>query len=380
MKIAFFCEEYPPKPHGGIGTFVKLVAEGLAQAGYEVKVIEFGEKAGVRLQNSVQVITLATARVAKLSWLINRYRLWQWLFTAGANREIDIFELPEFQGWLPFPVPKDGVTIVVRLHLSGTVILRSAGQPANLRNSVCEYLTLRFHAHWIAVSRFILDQTKDIFRLRPKSSRVVYNPVMVAEAPADPLGQPPHPRISYALFVGSLSERKGVLTIARAAKLLFDQEADLDFVFVGPDGDYQGRPISHTVINIVGSSNAHRMSFLGRLPHREALEWMAQALAVMLPSKLESFGIVPVEAMALGVAAVYSKLPPGPELIQDGVDGILVDPDDPAALAANLMVLLQNPGYAATLGRRARETVRSRFSLAHCLDETTAFYESLLKS
>jgi glycosyltransferase involved in cell wall biosynthesis len=65
--------------------------------------------------------------------------------------------------------------------------------------------------------------------------------------------------------------------------------------------------------------------------------------------------------MACGVPVVTTGVSGIPELVRDGENGLLVPPDDPAALAAALARLHRDPALAAELGRRGRETVRERF-------------------
>lgn len=377
MKIAFFCDEYPPKPHGGIGTFVKTIAETLAKRGHQISVVEFAAVPGVRVNNDVRIVSLLRSSMPKMAWLINRYRLWRWIVRAGTVKMIDIFELPEYQGWLPFPATAKHVRTVVRLHQSATAIRQFSGETINIRDAGCEFLTLFFHRRWIGVSKFILDLTSEVFHLTPSPGMVVYNPItiedsMVASLPTiRPLNSP------YVLFVGSMTERKGVLTLARAAKILFDRCVPIHFVFVGPDSPYKGRAITREILDIVGDGNDSRVIFAGRLAHEQVLYWMRHAVTTALPSRLEAFSLVPMESMALGVPAIFSTTCSGPELIENGVDGILIDPDDAESLAAHIYELLTNKKYAADIAATGNQTVRSRFGLDVCIKKTIEFYDAI---
>ncbi|HEX5938439.1 MAG TPA: glycosyltransferase family 4 protein, partial [Actinomycetota bacterium] len=72
----------------------------------------------------------------------------------------------------------------------------------------------------------------------------------------------------------------------------------------------------------------------------------------------ESFGIVLVEAMAAGVPVVASDIPGYREVVADGVEGLLVPPRDPEALAGGLVRVLTEPDLATRLGEAGRERVR----------------------
>ncbi|MDW8034485.1 MAG: glycosyltransferase, partial [Nitrososphaerota archaeon] len=144
MRIAFFCDEYPgiKTYSGGIGTFVKLFGHALADRGHEVYVIGFGPEYRELSDGQVRIILLKERKVPKLSWLINRLSLWLFIRKLSQKDDIDIVEIPEWCGMLPFPSPF--VPVVVRLH-------SSIVQPSKVLH-LLEKLTLAFHRDWIAVS------------------------------------------------------------------------------------------------------------------------------------------------------------------------------------------------------------------------------------
>ncbi len=95
---------------------------------------------------------------------------------------------------------------------------------------------------------------------------------------------------------------------------------------------------------------------------------MAAARAVVLPSAWEeTFGLAAVEAMALGVAPVAAGHGAFPELITDGVDGVLFRPGDPAALAAAVGLADTNNKVFEEYGVQARKTYEQRFDPADSL-------------
>jgi glycosyltransferase involved in cell wall biosynthesis len=102
---------------------------------------------------------------------------------------------------------------------------------------------------------------------------------------------------------------------------------------------------------------------------------MAAARAAVLPSAWEeTFGLAAVEAMALGVAPVAAAHGAFPEIITDGVDGVLFRPGDPAALAAAFELADTNCAVFQEYGARARETYEERFEPASSLQGLLDIY------
>ncbi len=108
---------------------------------------------------------------------------------------------------------------------------------------------------------------------------------------------------------------------------------------------------------------------------------MAAARAVVLPSAWEeTFGLAAVEAMALGVAPVAAGHGSFPELITDGVDGVLFRAGDPSALAAALSRADKEDRLFVEYGAQARKTYEQRFDPADSLRRLLDIYEFAIEN
>jgi len=105
--------------------------------------------------------------------------------------------------------------------------------------------------------------------------------------------------------------------------------------------------------------------------------WLASAHVFTLPSVVEPLGIAVMEAMASGLPVVASRAGGIPELVEDGVTGILVAPGDPDALQDALGGLLASSEQRATMGESARMSAGG-MTMDHMLDQYQALYERLL--
>ena len=111
------------------------------------------------------------------------------------------------------------------------------------------------------------------------------------------------------------------------------------------------------------------VSFLGKQNHVERIIPLAHAL--LMPSELESFGLVSLEAMACGVPPIATRVGGVPELITNGVDGYLDAPGEIAAQAAHVVALLTDDDLHAKVSAAARRTATNRF----CSDKIIPLYE-----
>ena len=126
---------------------------------------------------------------------------------------------------------------------------------------------------------------------------------------------------------------------------------------------------------------ADHVRFLGQLENREAVARAAGCDLFVMPGVEEPFGVAFVEAMAAGLPAIGSRGEGGPEDIAAAGPGmILVEPDDPAGLAAVLDRLTADRSELARLGAAARETVAANFTWERCGRETVAAYQAALEA
>jgi glycosyltransferase involved in cell wall biosynthesis len=136
-------------------------------------------------------------------------------------------------------------------------------------------------------------------------------------------------------------------------------------------------PDAHLVVLGEGPQRAElerlageRVYMPGRVPDVGA--WLRRADVHVHPARWEGFGLALLEAMLASLPVVATRVSSIPEIVADGETGLLVPPDDPAALAAAVNLVLADP---SDYGERGRERARQDFSVAKMADRTLAVYE-----
>jgi glycogen(starch) synthase len=128
------------------------------------------------------------------------------------------------------------------------------------------------------------------------------------------------------VFMGRLAPQKGVSTLVAAAGLLKTPGAQVLLVGDGPE-----RPVLEREVRRLGI--AERVHLLGFVSHERVPAVLAHADLLVLPSVYEELGTVLLEAMWVGLPIVASRRGGIPDVIDDGVNGVLLPPGDPRALA-----------------------------------------------
>ncbi len=233
-----------------------------------------------------------------------------------------------------FATLRSTAPVVATFH-SGATRSRLFDLAAPLLRRVARRIDVR-----VAVSRaaeaFAEARLGDGFRIVPNGADVE------RFSGADPADLPAGRRL---LFVGRLDPRKGFPMAVRAFGMLAGRFEDLRLVVAGEGPDREA------VFDLPPAVRA-RVHFAGQVPHDDLPSYHAAADVFVAPSVGgESFGVVLVEALAAGLPVVASDIAGYREVLRDGVEGILIPPSDPAALAGAVARLLEDPGLAGRLGR-----------------------------
>jgi glycosyltransferase involved in cell wall biosynthesis len=173
------------------------------------------------------------------------------------------------------------------------------------------------------------------------------------------------------LTVGRQEHQKGQIHLLDAMAELVPRREKLVLVCAGRQGAVSGK--------LEQLRRQHRLServqFLG---HRDDVpDLLAAADLFVFPSLYEGIGGAAIEAMALGLPIVSTRIPAMQEVLADGTSAVLVPPADPAALAVAIEALLDDPARRATLGDGARRAFAERFAIDRYTARIAGLYSSI---
>lgn len=378
LNVCLICDEYPPAPPGGIGSFVHDLAACLKTAGCGVTVM------GVYSQTERSEVTNGGVRVIRLpsvkrrgraGVVADRIRLARAVGRLSEEGSIDVVEAAEVGGWalgLPRRLP-----VVVRLHSVTRFLARAkTGGRRGRFISLIEDLALRRADAIVGVSRWVADHAAEEFPLGGLSNRqieVIYNGVDTALFGEQPWSD----RVPYRIvFAGTLKPQKGVVSLLRAFDRVVSEISEAELVLAGRDTLENGHSYFDCAVREAGISEeaVRRVRRRGALPRASLAQLYGSAAVCVFPSLGESFGLVAAEAMATGRPVIFSRTTAGPEVIHDGVSGLLVDPFAADDLAVATLRVLTNEKFARSLAQKAARAVRERFTIQQCGSKTLQLY------
>jgi len=241
-----------------------------------------------------------------------------------------------------------------------------------------------YRKHWLARARHVVAPSADSLRLASEAvggfgpevrQCVAYNGMDIediraraAHAPPATLEIPPGPRVG---MVGNLDWRKNPTALVDATPAILAAAPTAQVLLIGafPNGDAERR-VRDRIAGLGLEDHVHVTGFLANpFPLVASLDVLAH------PALRDPFPLALLEAMALGRTIVASRVSGIPEMLEDGVSGVLVPPGDAAALGAAVARLLEDPARAAAIGDAALARLRTRFSLDAFADTMFAAFE-----
>lgn len=181
-----------------------------------------------------------------------------------------------------------------------------------------------------------------------------------------------HERPLNVLFLGRISEEKGIFDLLSAFATVNKQLAEARLI-IGGDGDVSAAKDFSEKLGIL---NAVR--FVGWLDEVARAEWLDNSAVFVLPSLFEQMPMTILEAMAAGTPIVATRVGAIPDMLEKGKCGTLVEPGNSATLAKSIYAVLDNPKTAQAMAGRAISRVNSTYSADQVLQRLERLYSTLM--
>jgi glycosyltransferase involved in cell wall biosynthesis len=405
-NVVLVSQEFPPASRGGVGTFVRDLAVGLAVAGHEVHVItRSAEHSRVDFEHGIWVHRLATLEAKKAppqNWQVPDH-IWNWAETARSEvekidlaRAVDVVEAPiwDAQGislladgrWPLVTSLQTTLKTWLQTHTvqaSDSEWMNTFGRPMlDLeRRLMLESDSLR------AISNAIRKDIETGYGIQFDDGQALVAHLGIAEptvAWTGLTGRVTHdPKVVSLLFVGRLEARKGVDTLLKAFAIALSEVPLLVLNLIGDDsltwddGNLSLRAVFESEEKSPNVRKAVR--FHGQLTDHEVDVAYRNSDIFIAPSTYESFGLVFVEAMARNRAVIGTRVGGIPEVVEDGVTGLLVPVGDAKSLAGAIVRLARDGELRAKMGLAGRRRYEQRFTARAMVVASSAVFDAAVE-
>lgn len=195
---------------------------------------------------------------------------------------------------------------------------------------------------------------------------VLENAVFVPEA----MGVRKDPSKFY--YLGRMCPKKGVDTLLRATRSLTSAHPEVKVLLAGSGEELETYKRMSTELGIDGN-----VEFLGWADDEMKARLVDECLTSVLPSNAEGLPMCVLESMAAGCASIATSVGGLPSLIDDGVNGLLVNPRDPAGLAEAMARCIESPEWTRRVAAKGRQTIIDRYSMEAYLAKLEKIYEEV---
>ncbi len=367
MRLLFWTGTYWPNI-GGVEVFSSNLMAGLRRRGHEVAIVTSHSDLDLPDEGSHQDVPIHRMPFNKAftdpSPVGAFVEAWRRVRAVKASFAPDIIHI-NFSGF-------DGIGVLFHLETTAAdaapfLVTVHTVRHADWHEPLLERM-LREAGWVVSVSEALKAEVAGLAPDIAERSSVIYNAVEVPALAPAPLPRPT-PRL---VCLGRIVHDKGFDVALEALALLAPRFPRAGMVIAG---DGPARPELETRARELGIADS--VEFTGWVEPDKVFELINSATLVLLPSRRETFGLVALEAALMARPVVASRVDGLPEVVADGQTGLLVDKENPAALAGAIARLLEDAGMAERMGQAARRRARELFDFERQVDAYEDLYQRL---
>lgn len=396
MKIAYVIADYPFKRKGGGGgTYVYNVAHHLKKKN-DVFVITKGETNSLKIEDD-EGVKIFFYKITNLHYYIhklpmgrlfsesikcleNSYVVFKIVRHIYQKYGLDIVEFPEAGGVaILTAIALQAVKTVVVLHNGPTSICEAIvmSKALDFRMRMKKWLekyAIKKVDSVCSPSKFLAMVLSEKYNIK-KNIGVIRNPTNVSLFQQ---GRPIYSRPGFVIvtFLGYHLEEKGIWVLLDAIPIVLSKANYVHFMYVG--GGLNPDNLSKLGFEISRRSLSKSINLVEYCERVDVPDVYASSDVIVVPSLYDNFPTVCLEALSAGKPVIGSNVGGIPEIVDDGVNGLLFKPGDHIMLAERIVFLTQNPLIREDMGRRGRAKALADFDTDKIIAEKVKFYKKLL--
>jgi glycosyltransferase involved in cell wall biosynthesis len=358
LRIAFATPEFVTENHfdGGLANYLNRLSTALAQLGHDVHVVTLSTKNEDEFDHegvTVHRVMLKPAwhtfnrltrysMTTTLHWLNFSTQTYRKLKQLHHREPFDLIQYPNYSSCGLFSIPL----------LRTTHVIRASSQPgwnAFVKRNLDSTLTGRLEALQYKLSRNVYAPSRVLQQmLRARDARLIRTPFYCETHAWDSAVYDQFFRDKqYVLYFGRFQLQKGFHTLAHAVPRFLNQYPEAHVVLVGRDMETSLASSMAAFARAQCNGFGERLMIMESLPHARLYPVIAGARLVVLPSLMDNLPNACLEAMGLGKVVIGTEGVSFEEMITDGVNGFLVPPDNPQALADKMIAAWTDERLAA---------------------------------
>ena len=279
----------------------------------------------------------------------------------------DLVYIPVASNFLPFL--RDGLFILTSSYFSNAKIVIHLHEGSYFRDEFYAHSNLlirKFIEFTISKVDTAIVYTKELEstfnRFARRTVSFLNGKNVIVPDNVDTIGRK-NLKISY---IGNLFESKGILTFLETAAIISQRNANITFSVAG-DWGADKDVVKNKVDRIISKNGLEeKLTFLGTVSGEKLTEFYCSTDLLIFPTKYpyEGCPLVVIDAMGFGLPIISSKgIGAIPDMIENGADGILIDPNDPDEIATSALQLIENSDERIRLGLEARRKYEKFFTM-----------------
>jgi glycosyltransferase involved in cell wall biosynthesis len=378
MNLLILCDEYPPGPHGGIGTAIQIVARNFQKNGHKVIVAGVydsdypGDQIG---QDQGVIVIRKRIKQGKLFWLRKRIVEYYLIKECIKVNNIDILEGADWKGAFAF-WPKLSIPVVVRLNGSQLFFSKELNVKSPWLSRLLEKKSLEYANNYISSSNYCFEVTKSILHNLKQFNGVVYNPSERVEK-LPPFSNREKGKV---VFTGTITPKKGILELLDAWPLVLKDADFANLHIYGKDTNQESKSILKSKLKLFSKDILGTIHYHGRVDREEILTTLKSANVGVFPSYSETFGYSAVESMLNGCPTIYTKRSVGKEIIPNENIGLLVTPSSKEEIASSILKILLDEPYAELISKNGFEYSNSSFTIETQIEKNIEIYQTIINA